>query len=134
MGCQLATDPSVTALLCGNDDIALGAMRAMHEAGRGVPADVSIIGFDDIPYARFFSPALTTVRQDFKTLGKVCFAKLLELSNSNRTLPRLALPQARLVIRDSAGPPPHRPSGSTYTVPDSGTDSHHKDKGEEQDL
>lgn len=111
-GCQLAKDPSVTAVLCGNDDIALGVMGAMHEAGRGVPADVSIIGFDDIPYARFFSPALTTVRQDFKTLGKVCFAKLLELSNSSRTLPTLESPQARLIIRDSAGPPPERPSGS----------------------
>ena len=111
-GCQLAKDPSVTAVLCGNDDIALGAMRAMHERGLGVPADVSIIGFDDIPFARFFSPALTTVRQDFKTLGKVCFAKLLELSNSSRTLSGLAPPQAQLIIRDSAGPPPKRPSGS----------------------
>ena len=102
----------MTAVLCGNDDIALGVLGAMHEAGRRVPADVSIIGFDDIPYARFLSPALTTVRQDFKTLGKVCFAKLLELSNSSRTLPRLESPQARLIIRDSAGPPPERPSGS----------------------
>jgi DNA-binding LacI/PurR family transcriptional regulator len=104
-GCELAKDPTVTALLCGNDDIALGAMRAMHEAGRRVPADVSIVGFDDIPYARFFTPALTTVRQDFKQLGKVCFAKLLALSNSSRTLPELAPPEARLIIRDSAGPP-----------------------------
>lgn len=111
-GCQLAEDPSVTAVLCGNDDIALGTMRAMQEAGRGVPADVSIIGFDDIPFARFFSPPLTTVRQDFKTLGKVCFAKLLELSNSSKTLPGLASPQARLIIRESAGPPLGGPSGS----------------------
>jgi DNA-binding LacI/PurR family transcriptional regulator len=111
-GWQLAKDPSVTAVLCGNDDIALGAMGAMHEAGRGVPADVSIIGFDDIPYARFFWPPLTTVRQDFKTLGKVSFAKLLELSNSSRTIPGLASPPAELIIRESVGPPPEGSSGS----------------------
>jgi DNA-binding LacI/PurR family transcriptional regulator len=142
-GRELAKDPSVTALLCGNDDIALGAMRAMHEADRRVPGDISIIGFDDIPYARFFTPALTTVRQDFKTLGKVCFAKLLELSNSSRTLPRLASPEARLVIRDSAGPPPKRSSASSaaassttrqpevaeaYSVPNSSTDTHQREK------
>jgi DNA-binding LacI/PurR family transcriptional regulator len=111
-GCKLAKDPAVTAVLCGNDDIALGAMRAMHEAGRAVPADVSVIGFDDIPYARFFSPALTTVRQDFKTLGKVCFTRLLELSGSSSPLPELASPQAQLIIRESVGPPPESPSGS----------------------
>jgi len=113
-GCQLAKDPTVTAVLCGNDDIALGTMRAMHEAGRGVPADVSIIGFDDIPNARFFSPPLTTVRQDFKTLGKVCFAKLLGLSSSSRTVPELASPQAQLIIRESVGPPPGGSTGSRH--------------------
>jgi DNA-binding LacI/PurR family transcriptional regulator len=112
-GCELARDPSVTAVLCGNDDIALGAMRAMHEAGRSVPADVSIIGFDDIPYARFFSPALTTVRQDFKALGKLCFARLLELSGSSSPpLPDIRPPQAQLIIRESAGPPPGAASGA----------------------
>jgi DNA-binding LacI/PurR family transcriptional regulator len=105
-GCRLAKDSSVTAVLCGNDDIALGVMRAMHEAGRSVPGDVSIVGFDDIPYARFFSPALTTVRQDFKTLGRVCFARLLDLSSSSSPFPELASPQAQLIIRESVGPPP----------------------------
>lgn len=114
---QLAKNPRVTAVLCGNDDIALGAMVAMREAGRRVPADVSIIGFDDIPHARFFSPPLTTVRQDFKTLGKVSFAKLLELSNSSRTIPKLASPQPQLIIRESVGPPPGRLPGSNVRSP-----------------
>jgi DNA-binding LacI/PurR family transcriptional regulator len=56
MGQKLAQDPKVTALLCGNDDIALGVLRAMHEGGRPVPADVSIVGFDDVPFARFLHP------------------------------------------------------------------------------
>lgn len=109
-GHELARDPKVTAVLCGNDDIALGTMRAMDEAGRLVPSDVSIIGFDDVPLARFYKPALTTVRQDFKALGKVCFAKLLNIVSSpsggpDGTGPTFDYPQAELVIRESAGPP-----------------------------
>ncbi|HMK96849.1 MAG TPA: substrate-binding domain-containing protein, partial [Acidimicrobiales bacterium] len=99
----------VTAVLCGNDDIALGAMRAMHEAGRPVPTEVSIIGFDDVPMARFYTPALTTVRQDFKTLGRACFAKLLSFLNPAAVGQQLSHPEAQLVIRESAGPPPRLP-------------------------
>jgi DNA-binding LacI/PurR family transcriptional regulator len=106
MGQKLAQDPKVTALLCGNDDIALGVVRAMHEAGRPVPAEVSIVGFDDVPFARFYTPALTTVRQDFKTLGKVCFAELLSVVGTSRPIERPGYPEAQLVIRESAGPPP----------------------------
>jgi len=71
----------VTAVLAGNDEIA--RRDACDARGRqACPDDISVVGFDDVPYARFFSPALTTVRQDFKTLGKVAFHKLLELSHS----------------------------------------------------
>lgn len=69
-GGALAADPSVTAILCGNDQIALGVLRALHEAGRKVPEEVSVVGFDDIPEAGYFSPPLTTVRQDFAELGR----------------------------------------------------------------
>jgi DNA-binding LacI/PurR family transcriptional regulator len=105
---ELVEDRSVTALLCGNDDMALGVLRAMREAGRSVPEDISVVGFDDIPSARFLSPALTTVRQDFKGLGKVAFARMLELANSNRRMPVIASPIAELIIRESTGPPPGR--------------------------
>jgi DNA-binding LacI/PurR family transcriptional regulator len=108
-GGKLAKDPGVTAVLCGNDDIALGAMRAMHEAGRPVPDDVSIIGFDDVPMARFYTPALTTVRQDFKALGRVCFAKLLSVLNQGPLGQEHSYPEAKLVMRESAGPPPRKP-------------------------
>jgi len=105
IGRQLVGNPGVTALLCGNDDMALGVLRAMREAGCEVPGDISIVGFDDIPAARYLSPALTTVRQDFKALGKVAFAHLLELSNSSRRMPAIATPIAELIIRESTGPP-----------------------------
>lgn len=108
-GAKLAKDRAVTALLCGNDDIALGAMRAMHEAGRPVPDDVSIIGFDDVPMARFYTPALTTVRQDFKALGRVCFAKLLSALNQAPLGQEPSYPEAKLIVRESAGPPPGQP-------------------------
>jgi hypothetical protein len=77
-GRVLALDPSVTAVLCGNDDLALGVTRAMLEAGRTIPAQVSVVGFDDTPQSAFFTPALTTVRLDFTELGRAAFALLQE--------------------------------------------------------
>jgi len=103
---RLTRDPKVTAVLCGNDDLAIGVMRAMHQAGRAIPDDVSIVGFDDTPLAAFYIPALTTVRQDFAALGKACFAKLLSLLDANASQDALPWPQAELIVRESAGPPP----------------------------
>lgn len=105
-GITLARQPAVTAVLCGNDDIAFGLMRAMHECGRRVPSDVSVIGFDDVPHARFSCPALTTVRQDFKALGKVCFARLLGFAEAPQSIALAARPKAELVLRETTGPPP----------------------------
>jgi DNA-binding LacI/PurR family transcriptional regulator len=105
-GKKIAKKQDVTAILCGNDDIAVGCMRAVHEAGRRVPQDVSIIGFDDVALAQFYTPALTTVRQDFKALGKVCFAKLLSALTKDVDEDELSYPVAQLVVRESAGPPP----------------------------
>jgi DNA-binding LacI/PurR family transcriptional regulator len=116
IGRELAETPEVTALLCGNDDMALGVLRAMQEAGRDVPGDISIVGFDDIPAARYLSPSLTTVRQDFKALGKVAFAHLLELSSSTRRMPAIATPIAELIIRESTGPPPGGRTGRTQAA------------------
>ncbi len=83
-GQLLAADPEVTAVLCGNDDLALGVIRAMREAGRPVPGSVSVVGFDDIPQAEFFTPALTTVRLDFTELGRASFAALQEQIGATR--------------------------------------------------
>jgi DNA-binding LacI/PurR family transcriptional regulator len=77
-GMVLARDPSVTAIFCGNDQIALGVLRALHEAGRRVPEQVSVVGFDDTPDAEYFLPPLTTVRQDFAELGRRSLRVLLD--------------------------------------------------------
>ncbi|WP_238010741.1 LacI family DNA-binding transcriptional regulator [Dactylosporangium sp. AC04546] len=69
-GLRLAADPSVTAVFCGNDQMAIGVLRALHESGRIVPRDVSVVGFDDVPEAPYLQPPLTTVRQDFAELGR----------------------------------------------------------------
>jgi DNA-binding LacI/PurR family transcriptional regulator len=108
-GLRLARDPKVTAVLCGNDDLALGVIRALHEAGRGVPESVSIVGFDDTPLAPFYYPALTTVRQDFRALGRVSFAKLRAALGRSLEPEEFAVPRTELVIRESAGPPPLPP-------------------------
>ena len=116
IGRQLVDNVQVTALLCGNDDMALGALRALQEGGREIPGDISIVGFDDIPAARYLRPALTTVRQDFKSLGMVAFARLLELSNSSRRMPAIATPIAELIIRESTGPPRGSRAGHAKTA------------------
>jgi len=113
-GQALAADPQVTAVLCGNDDLALGVMRAMHAAGRAIPGDVSVVGFDDTPVSEFLTPPLTTVRLDFAGLGRACFAMLLALMERKDALPHARRPEPELIIRESAGPPPvPRGSGPT---------------------
>jgi DNA-binding LacI/PurR family transcriptional regulator len=77
IGRQIGTNrPEITALLCGNDEIAMGMMRGLQDAGRRVPQDVSVIGFDDHPLSSLWTPALTTVAQDFVDLGRRAFGLL----------------------------------------------------------
>jgi len=103
-GQRLAVDPSVTAVLCGNDDMALGVRRALYEAGRDVPGQVSLVGFDDMPGCAYWTPALTTVAMDFSGLGRACFAAAVaELDGV--TQPRLSLALPQLIIRESTAPP-----------------------------
>lgn len=107
VGRRLAEDPGVTAVLCGNDELAIGLMRALSEVGRSVPDDVSVVGFDDQPFAAMWRPALTTVAQDFVDLGRRAFA-LLEKRLHTGASPRTSSAHAGLVIRESAAPPPGR--------------------------
>ena len=103
-GKGLATDPDVTAVLCGNDDTALAVRRALYEAGRDVPGDVSVVGFDDVPGAAYWTPALTTVRMDFVGLGRACLTAIAaRLTGSPLDALELAAPS--LVVRESTAPP-----------------------------
>lgn len=100
-GLALARDPEVTAILCGNDDLALGVFRALHEAGRRIPEDVNVIGFDDAPQSAFLTPSLSTVRLDFVGLGRACFDVLWEQISNVPTPARVPLAIPQLVLRES---------------------------------
>jgi DNA-binding LacI/PurR family transcriptional regulator len=98
----LALDAPPDAVFCFNDLLALGALRALHEAGRRVPEDVAVIGFDDIEEARFAIPSLTTIAPDKEQIGELAISFLLGRIAGTRTGPpeRVEVP-FRLVVRES---------------------------------
>lgn len=100
----LKTDASFTALVAGNDQMALGAGYALYEAGLRIPHDVSVVGFDDIPEAAFFLPPLTTIRQDFNQLGDMGVRYLLEFIQDPDTPIQQHVLYPELVIRGSTAP------------------------------
>ena len=102
-GLALARDPEVTAVLCGNDELAFGVMRAFAESGLRIPEDVSVVGFDGHPLAELWSPPLTTVEQDFVELGRLSFG-LLEDILEGRPVARSVMMTPRLLVRTSTGP------------------------------
>jgi DNA-binding LacI/PurR family transcriptional regulator len=103
LGRRLSRDPAVTAIFVGNDQMALGVLRALQENGRRVPEDVSVVGFDDIPEAPFFLPPLTTVRQDFDELGSRGVRLLLRIIEAGELLPSGPRVAPELVVRASTG-------------------------------
>ncbi|KQO96914.1 LacI family DNA-binding transcriptional regulator [Leifsonia sp. Leaf264] len=104
LGAILATDADATAVFAANDQMALGLIHALEGAGRRVPHDVSVIGFDDIPEAAFFAPPLSTMRQDFDGLGRDIMATVLDvLRDEQAPDPTRRAPQ--LVLRASTAPP-----------------------------
>jgi DNA-binding LacI/PurR family transcriptional regulator len=98
-GRELLSVRDFTAIFASNDQMALGLLHAVRDAGLDVPRDVSIVGFDDIPEAAHFWPPLTTVRQDFAELGRRCVELLLGAEEAEHTS---ILPE--LVVRASSGP------------------------------
>ncbi|TFH51786.1 LacI family DNA-binding transcriptional regulator [Actinomyces viscosus] len=105
-GLRLAADPEVTAVFCANDELALGLIRAMHEQGRRVPQDVSVVGFDGLAVGEFSFPPLTTVRQDFKRHGREMVGLVLEQAASG-TMDgsRSIVIPTELIVRGSTAPP-----------------------------
>jgi DNA-binding LacI/PurR family transcriptional regulator len=100
IGRRLAAERSLSAIFDANDQMALGTIRALREAGRDVPRDVSIVGFDDIPEAAYFVPPLTTVRQDFDEMGRRSLHLLLGMIELGDAV-EVAPVQPELVVRAS---------------------------------
>ena len=103
-GQALARMPEVTAIFVANDQMALGLIRGLHEGGRAVPADVSVVGFDDIPEAGYFLPPLTTVRQDFAEVGRRCIERVMALIAGEQVATTSPI-QPTLVLRSSTTAP-----------------------------
>ena len=99
--------PLPDALVCANDEIALGALRAARDAGIAVPDHIAITGWDDIPAAALVTPALTTVRQPMRELGATAAALLTERISAGRRSPRHVLLPTAPVYRASCGCQPN---------------------------
>lgn len=99
--------PDLDAVFVCNDSMALGALQAAYSYGRSVPQDLGIVGFDDIPEAAYFSPPLTTVRQDLLELGCQAVSLLNRQLQAHRNEEALAAQvswlQPQLIVRSSTG-------------------------------
>jgi DNA-binding LacI/PurR family transcriptional regulator len=108
-GRELAATGDVTAVFAANDDMAVGLIRALLEAGLRVPEDVSVVGFDDIPVSAYVSPPLTTVRQPFDAVAHEGLRLLVQAIEKPDAEPAPATdPPVELVVRASTAPPPTR--------------------------
>lgn len=101
----LARRADVTAVFAANDHLALGVLRALHERGRSVPGDVSVVGFDDVPEAAYYIPPLTTVRPDFDAVAAASIDLLLAQIRAGRRLGDRRILIPALVTRDSVASP-----------------------------
>jgi LacI family transcriptional regulator len=109
----LAVQPD--AIFASNDMMAIGCMAALSAAGVRVPEDIAVVGFDDIPMARYLTPALTSVRVPIAALGANALNALVDIvempaidvAHPNKPQPMIAMP-VELVVRQSCGakPPP----------------------------
>ena len=103
-GRLIARDPGVTAVFAANDAMALGLQRALWEAGRPVPYEVSVVGFDDVPESGYLVPPLSTVHQDFGEVGHRAVQLLLDQlaePEAAATPPPRSLIEPELVVRES---------------------------------
>jgi DNA-binding LacI/PurR family transcriptional regulator len=102
IGRELARRGDMSAVFVANDQMAIGVLHAFAEAGLSVPRDVSIVGFDDIPEAAYLNPALTTVRQDFHSIGRRAIDLVTATLDGTATSMPLLPPE--LIVRDSTAP------------------------------
>jgi LacI family transcriptional regulator len=102
----LEQSPDVEALFVGNDQMALGALRAARTLGRRTPEDLAIVGFDDIPESAYFEPALSTIRQDLVEMGRCAVQELCRVMEASERgepfTPRTISIEPQLIIRRSS--------------------------------
>ncbi|MFN8381917.1 MAG: LacI family DNA-binding transcriptional regulator [Anaerolineales bacterium] len=98
----IADDVQFDAVFAGDDDGAIGAFHALQNAGRLIPDDVPVVGFDDVQFARYISPALTTIRAPIEEVGREAVRQLMCLLKGEQAQ-SLVLMRTELVIRESCG-------------------------------
>ncbi|WP_327731999.1 LacI family DNA-binding transcriptional regulator [Streptomyces sp. NBC_00487] len=109
-GRELAADGSVTAVFAAGDEMAIGLIHALREAGRRVPEDISVVGFDGNPVFAYVTPPLTTVRQPFDEAAREGIRLLVHaIETPDTDLPPASELPVELVLRGSTAPPPSRP-------------------------
>lgn len=94
-------DAGVTGIICGSDQLALGAVRAARRAGKAVPEDLSVVGFDDSALMTCTAPPLTTVRQPIEAMGRAVVAMLVNQIDGVPVSPDELLFEPELVVRGS---------------------------------
>jgi DNA-binding LacI/PurR family transcriptional regulator len=105
VGQTIARIPEVTAVFAANDHLALGILRALHEHGKRVPEDLSLVGFDDVPEAGYFIPPLTTVRPDFHAVARHALELLLaQIEAGVPSTAQMMLPPTLIERRSVAAP------------------------------
>jgi LacI family transcriptional regulator len=97
--------PNMDAVFVCNDQMALGAMKVARQMGRRIPQDLAVIGYDDIPESPYFSPALTTIRQDMAQMGRKGVEQLLTIGDDTNITPTQSIIlQPELIVRESTDP------------------------------
>ncbi|MBP2436314.1 LacI family DNA-binding transcriptional regulator [Microbacterium amylolyticum] len=104
---RLTRIPDYTAIFAANDQMAMGILHGLHEAGIRVPEDISVVGFDDLELARHTLPPLTTVRQNFAELGRVV-VESLRAAAEGEDIPQRTLVPVELIARGSTAAPRSR--------------------------
>ncbi|NUR30665.1 MAG: LacI family DNA-binding transcriptional regulator [Catenulispora sp.] len=105
-GRRLLADASATAVFVANDDMAIGLIRALHDGGRRVPEDVSVIGMDDIPAAGYLRPSLTTIARDFEQIAVTGVGSLIREIDEPGSAERTVIEhRPRLLVRESTAAP-----------------------------
>ncbi len=94
-----------TAIFCHNDAMAIGAIQAAKKLGLKIPQDLSIVGFDDIHFAQYSDPPLTTISQPRYEIGRQAMLMMLELLRGHDVRAGSRLLETKLVVRGSAAPP-----------------------------
>jgi DNA-binding LacI/PurR family transcriptional regulator len=100
----LDRSPGLTAIVAVNDQLAIGAIRALRERGYAVPEEVSVVGYDDMPLAAYVDPPLTTVRQDLAQVGRAAVSMLIEVSEGDGQSKQATI-TPELIVRQSTAPP-----------------------------